>query len=132
MAAQQADPFSILNYIRTLNTQRLDLPEVALGQTEVHQASDDTASSSGNIRDALSGSPSTFSPKASRDLRLGARLKALHVLDVGETVTTVTADSQGTLVRAGALWHRLFGARRLKTLPCRCHKGNLPKLFYMR
>ena len=40
-----------------------------------------------------------FSPKASRDLRLGARLKALHMLDVGETVTTVTTDSQGTLVR---------------------------------
>ena len=99
VAAQQADPFSILNYIRTLNTQRLDLPEVALGQTEVHQASDDTCVIIRQYQGRAVWIAVNFSPKASRDLRLGARLKALHMLDVGETVTTVTADSQGTLVR---------------------------------
>lgn len=93
--AQQQDPASILNYIKRMNHQRLQMPLIALGQTEVVEVTDDTflLKKSGDGEALLIAA--NCSGKAAHTLELPYAFTLLDTLDAGETASTAEVD-EGT------------------------------------
>ncbi|NLX83950.1 MAG: alpha-amylase [Clostridiales bacterium] len=97
--AQQEDPASILNYIKKMNHQRLKMPLIALGKTEVLQVTEDVFV----LKKSLEGDSLYIavncSSKEQREISLEGDLVLKDVLDAGDAASTASkAGSSITLL----------------------------------
>ena len=96
--AQQQDPASILNYIKKMNHQRLKMPLIALGQTEVVQVTEDifVLKKTGDGQELVIAV--NCSTKTAHSLDLPGTYTLLDVLDAGDVASTATPGAGSTAI----------------------------------
>lgn len=99
VAAQQADPASILNYLKALNHIRLDLPALALGGTAFGPAGDDTLVLFREQNGQKVAVAVNFSAREARDISLEGSFSLHSLLDAGEEASFAQALEGGIRLR---------------------------------
>ena len=96
--AQQKDPYSILNYIKKMNHQRLDMPAIARGKLAILDVTDDTCVLSREWAGQTVIIAVNFSAKEARAVTLPGEYTLLDTLDVGETASDAKIAGDQTII----------------------------------
>ena len=95
---QEEDPYSLLNYIKKINHQKLALPAIALGKTDFGPVTGDTCVLIRQYEGESIHIAVNFSAKEVREVRIPGQLTLLDTLDIGGDASDAAAEGQDTLV----------------------------------
>lgn len=96
--AQQADPLSILNYIKKMNHQRLSMPAIARGKLAILDVTDDTCVMTREWAGQTLTIAVNFSAKEAREVTLPGGYTLLDTLDTGVTVSDAKTVGEQTIL----------------------------------
>ncbi len=98
VSEQEADPASLLNYVRMLNHQKRTMPAIALGKTEFGPVTGDTCVLIRRFEGDVIHIAVNFSSKEAREVSIPGRFRLLDTLDTGDVPSSAEAGGVDTLV----------------------------------